>query len=90
MLRSGNHAPSNPLDTLLEAAARVKYDPRFVFMSIGGGLLKRAVEVAIAPGAANIRSLPHQPMSKLKYWLSEAALHVVSTGNDTVGTRHTC
>ncbi|MCA9310139.1 MAG: glycosyltransferase family 4 protein, partial [Phycisphaerales bacterium] len=90
VMYSGNHAPSNPLKTLLEAAARLKDDPRFVFMFIGGGLLKKDVEAAIAAGATNIRSLPYQPMSELKYSLSAADVHVVSIGNDVVGIVHPC
>lgn len=90
VMYSGNHAPSNPLKTLLDAAARLKDDPRFVFMFIGGGLLKKDVEAAIAAGATNIRSLPYQPMSELKYSLSAADVHVVSIGNDVVGIVHPC
>lgn len=90
VMYSGNHAPSNPLTTLLAAAERLKDDPRFVFMFIGGGLLKKDVEAAIAAGAANIRSLPYQPMSDLKYSLSAADVHVVSIGNDVVGIVHPC
>lgn len=90
VMYSGNHAPSNPLTTLLAAAERLKDDPRFVFMFIGGGLLKKDVEAAIAAGTANIRSLPYQPMSELKYSLSAADVHVVSIGNDVVGIVHPC
>lgn len=90
VMYSGNHAPSNPLGTLLDAAARLKDDPRFVFMFIGGGLLKKDVEAAMAAGTANIRSLPYQPMSDLKYSLSAADVHVVSIGNDVVGIVHPC
>ena len=90
IMYSGNHAPSNPLATLLAAAERLKDDPRFVFMFIGGGLLKKDVDAAIAAGASNIRSLPYQPMSDLKYSLSAADVHVVSIGNDVVGIVHPC
>jgi glycosyltransferase involved in cell wall biosynthesis len=90
VMYSGNHSPANPLGTLLEAAGRVRNDPRFVFMFIGGGQAKKDVEKAIAEGGTNIRSLPYQPLESLKYSLSAADLHVVSVGDDVVGIVHPC
>ena len=58
---SGNHSPSNPLSTLLEAARRLRDEPRMVFLFVGGGAGKREVEDAMA-GCPNVRSLPYEPL----------------------------
>lgn len=90
VMYSGNHSPANPLKTLLDAAERLKDDPRIVFYCIGGGGGKKEVDERIAAGATNIVSLPYQPLSELKYSLSAADCHVVSIGNDVVGIVHPC
>lgn len=87
VMYSGNHGPSNPITTLIEAAKRLRDDPRFVFMFIGGGVGKEAVEAADSP---NIRSLPYQPLAELRYSLSAADVHVVAVGDDVVGIVHPC
>jgi glycosyltransferase involved in cell wall biosynthesis len=90
IMYSGNHSPANPLTTLLDAAARLGDDDRLVFMFIGGGAGKKEVEDRIAKGAKNIRSLPYQPLSEIKYSLSAADVHVVSIGDGVVGIVHPC
>ncbi len=91
IMYSGNHSVVHPVTTLLQAAVRLKDDPRLVFMFIGAGLAKKDVQRAIdqdRPG--NIISLPYQPLSDLKYSLSAADVHVVSMGNEMVGIVHPC
>jgi glycosyltransferase involved in cell wall biosynthesis len=44
VMYSGNHSLVHPLDTILDAAEELKDDPRFVFVFIGGGKGKQAVE----------------------------------------------
>lgn len=91
VMYSGNHGPTNPIATVLQAAIRLKDDPRFVFMFIGGGIGKKEVEAAMKEHPdAPIRSLPYQPMSDLKYSLGAADLHVVTVGNEAVGIVHPC
>jgi hypothetical protein len=91
VMYSGNHSIVHPIKTLLQAANEVRDDPRFVFMFIGGGLAKKEVEETIARGAApNVRSLPYQPLDRLRFSLSAADVHVVSMGNDMVGIVHPC
>ncbi len=90
VMYSGNHSPSNPLETLLEAARVLESDPRFLFMFVGGGKEKRKVDGRIALGARNIRSLPYQPLERLGASLSSADLHVVSIGDAVVGVVHPC
>jgi glycosyltransferase involved in cell wall biosynthesis len=91
VMYSGNHSPSNPLKTLLDAAVRLKDDASIQFLFVGGGLGKREVEDTIRLHAlSNARSLPYQPMSELRYSLSAADAHVVSLGNEMVGIIHPC
>lgn len=90
VMYSGNHSPANPIGTVIEAARRLSDRDDIVFMFIGGGLQKQEVEKAIENGASNIRSLPYQPMERLRYSLSAADLHVVTVGNEVVGIVHPC
>jgi hypothetical protein len=91
LMYSGNHSPSNPLRTLLEAADRLKNNPRLKFMFIGGGIGKKEVEQFIADRKlANAIALPYQPLSDLRFSLSAADVHVVSLGDAMVGIIHPC
>lgn len=91
VMYSGNHSPSNPLRTLLDAAVVLKDDPTVEFLFVGGGLGKREVEDCIREHTlTRARSLPYQPMSELRYSLSAADAHVVSLGGDMVGIIHPC
>jgi hypothetical protein len=87
VMYSGNHAPSNPLTTLIEAARRLRDVERLVFMFVGGGAAKAEVEAEKGP---NVRSLPYQPLSELRYSLSAADVHVVTMGDALVGIVHPC
>ena len=91
IMYSGNHGPSAPLDTLIEAALRLQDDPRLHFMFVGGGLGKKPVKAAIRQHhPVNMQSLPYQPLSQIKYSLSAADVHVVSLGDAMVGVVHPC
>jgi glycosyltransferase involved in cell wall biosynthesis len=90
VMYSGNHSPANPISTVLQAAEGMKNEQRLVFFSIGGGSGKREVEQMIASGAKNLRSLPYQPLDRIRYSLSAADVHVVSIGDDVVGIVHPC
>jgi hypothetical protein len=85
IMYSGNHGPSNPLETILAAAVAVRDEPRLHFMFIGGGVGKAAVEAAAGP---NIESLPYQPQEDLKYSLSAADVHLVTMGDAIRGIVH--
>lgn len=88
---SGNHGIALPLETFLKAAIRFKDDPRVVFMFIGDGVRKKEVEAAIRDHSlTNMRSLPYQPIEKLRYSLSAADVHLVSVGDTMVGVIHPC
>jgi len=88
---SGNHGIALPLETFLKAAVRFKDHPRAAFLFIGDGVRKKEVEATIEEyGLTNMVSLPYQPMSTLRYSLSAADAHLVSVGNESVGTIHPC
>lgn len=91
VMYSGNHSPSNPLDTLLAAAEQLKDDDTIRFAFIGGGMGKPPLEVFVVEHKlTNVISLPYQPLSDLRYSLSAADVHVVSLGEDMVGIIHPC
>ncbi|HSV14004.1 MAG TPA: glycosyltransferase family 4 protein [Tepidisphaeraceae bacterium] len=91
IMYSGNHSPSNPLTTLLDAAVRLKNDPNLMFLFVGGGNGKREVEAYIRDHQlTNALSLPYQPLSELKYSLTAADVHVVALGDPMVGIIHPC
>lgn len=85
VMYSGNHGPSNPLDTILKAARMVTDDPRLLFMFIGGGIGKQEVDEA---AGGNIVSLPYQPRVELKNSLSAADVHIVTVGDAVPGIVH--
>jgi glycosyltransferase involved in cell wall biosynthesis len=87
VMYSGNHALTNPLDTLLDASELVRDDARLRFAFIGGGVGKQQVE---ARHGENIVSLPYQEMSVLQYSLSAADVHVATIGDGVVGIVHPC
>ena len=91
VMYSGNHSPSNPLITLLDAAVQLKDEPSLIFLFVGGGLAKRDVERYQRDHAlTNVLSLPYQPLATLGDSLSAADVHVVSLGEAMVGIIHPC
>jgi colanic acid biosynthesis glycosyl transferase WcaI len=91
IMYSGNHSPSNPLETLLEAAAGFKDDDRLRFLFIGGGVGKKGVEEFVRRrGLTNAICLPYQPLERLKYSLTAADVHIVSLGAQMAGIVHPC
>lgn len=91
VMYSGNHSPSNPLDTLLQAALRLRDDDTLRFLFVGGGVGKKDVERFVAQHQlGNVLCLPYQPLADLCYSLSAADVHVVSLGDKMVGIIHPC
>jgi len=90
VMYSGNHAIQHPLDTLLDAAARLENEAGILFVFIGGGAGKAGVERRIAGGATNVVSMPYQPLETLEESLGAADMHVVSMGPEVVGIVHPC
>jgi glycosyltransferase involved in cell wall biosynthesis len=64
VMYSGNHSLVHPLDTLLDAAEQLKDDPQFVFVFIGGGKGKQAVEARIQKNTRDTSEAPQSPESK--------------------------
>lgn len=91
VMYSGNHGYSTPVTTVLQAALKLQERTDIEFMFIGGGVGKKEVEATIAEHKpSNIRSLPYQPLSEIKYSLSAADVHVVTIGDAVVGIVHPC
>lgn len=91
VMYSGNHSPCHPLDTLLEAARRLKTEPEIHFCFVGGGSeFSRVQEFARRHELPNVLCLPYQPMAQLAGSLSAADLHVVVMGLPFVGLVHPC
>jgi colanic acid biosynthesis glycosyl transferase WcaI len=91
VMYSGNHSPSNPLDTILQAANELRDQADFRFLFVGGGIGKRDVETFIREhDLPHALSLPYQPLSELKHSLGAADVHVVSLGQNMVGIIHPC
>jgi hypothetical protein len=91
IMYSGNHSPSNPLDTLLETAVILRDQERLKFLFVGDGAEKRKVERYISENRLeNVLSLPYQPRTELATSLSAADVHVVSLGDDFAGIVHPC
>jgi glycosyltransferase involved in cell wall biosynthesis len=91
VMYSGNMSPSHPVTTLLEASLRLQDRERLLFLFVGGGLGKAEIEAFIEKHRPpNIRLLPYQPLSELRYSLSAADVHLVAMGNEMVGVVHPC
>jgi colanic acid biosynthesis glycosyl transferase WcaI len=91
IMYSGNHSPSNPLTTILEAIVQLKDDSTLRFLFVGGGSGKKEVEQFIrAHNLTNTLSLPYQPLADLKHSLTAADVHIVSLGQNMVGIIHPC
>jgi glycosyltransferase involved in cell wall biosynthesis len=89
VMYSGNHSPVHPLDMLLEAALRLKAEPRFCFLFVGGGSeFARLRALSENLGLANVKFLPYQPIESLSESLSAADLQAVVLGSEMVGTIH--
>ena len=91
VMYSGNHSPVHPLDTLMQAAERLKNDESIALCFIGGGSeFKRVQRWAEAGKRANVLCLPYQPLSELSASLSAADAHVVVMGSAMLGLVHPC
>jgi glycosyltransferase involved in cell wall biosynthesis len=86
VMYAGNVGLSQHLELVLEAAKRLRDDPRILFAIVGDGAKKRSLQAqASAAGLANIRFLPYQPKEKLADTLSGANLHLIPLAAGTSG-----
>ena len=89
VMYAGNHSPCHPLDTLLEAALRLKTREDVAFCFVGGGSeYAKVKQFAIRHELSNVKCLPYQPLNELSNSLSAADLHVVVMGDEFVGIVH--
>ena len=76
---SGNLGRAHDYQTLLDAAERLRAESDIVFLFIGGGHHRTAVDAAVkARGLENIRFLPYQPRERLCRSLGLADAHWLS------------
>jgi colanic acid biosynthesis glycosyl transferase WcaI len=90
VMYSGNHSPVHPLDTLLEAAEKLRDNPEIVFCFVGGGSGFERVKQWARDGKGNALCFPYQPLEQLGASLSAADAHVVVMGDRFVGLVHPC
>jgi len=89
VMYSGNHAVVHPLNTILEAAKKLKYDDKFLFVFIGGGVRKKdVVKFNEENKLNNILSLPYQDRDTIHLSLGAADIHIVIHGNGCTGFTH--
>lgn len=78
VMYSGNLGLSQSLETVLEAAGRLRDDERVLFVLVGDGARRRALEErARRAGLQNVRFLPYQPKEGLADSLGAADVHVI-------------
>lgn len=89
VMYSGNHSPCHPLETVLDAAERLRDRSEIAFCFVGGGSEFRKVRAfAESRGLSNIHTIPYQPLNRLAASLSAADLHLVVMGDPFVGIVH--
>jgi glycosyltransferase involved in cell wall biosynthesis len=87
IMYSGTLGPSNPVDTILAAAEQFEDDPRLVFLFVGGGTGMVDVKARNRP---NVRCLPYEPLSRMRFSLSAGDVQIVSLGDSMAGIVHPC
>jgi glycosyltransferase involved in cell wall biosynthesis len=79
VLHAGNIGLSQNLDMVIEAAERLKADPRIVVLFIGDGNRKAALAArARDRGLSNVRFLPFQPRDQLRWTYAAGDVCLVS------------
>jgi colanic acid biosynthesis glycosyl transferase WcaI len=76
---SGNLGRAHEFQTILDAAEQLRAEPDIIFLFIGGGYQRGALEAqARARGLANVRSVGYQPSEFLSQSLGVADVHWIS------------
>ena len=76
---SGNLGRAHELGILLDAAERLRHRLEIVFLIIGEGNQKEALQAEVTRrGLANVLFKPYQPKEQLKYSLTLPDVHLVS------------
>lgn len=91
IMYAGNHSPVHPLETLMQAAERLKTDAAIVFCFMGGGTeFKRVKQWAEVGKYTNVLCLPYMPLTEMSAPLSGADAQVVIMGEAMLGLVHPC
>ena len=86
VMYSGNLGLSQQLEMVLAAAARLRDDPRIMFVLIGEGARKVwLIERARALDLPNVTFMPYRPRRELAQSLSAADLHLIPLSAGTAG-----
>jgi len=86
VMHSGNVGLSQDLDTVLDAAALVADDKRFLFAIVGEGASKKHLEQrCIQEGASNVEFIPFQEKTDLSESLGSADLHLITLRSGLTG-----
>ncbi len=79
VMHAGNIGLSQSLETVIDAAARLRGDARIVFVFLGDGARRPVLEArAAAAGLDNVRFVPYQPRERLGKTYAAADLFLVS------------
>ncbi|MDR3549758.1 MAG: glycosyltransferase family 4 protein, partial [Candidatus Pacebacteria bacterium] len=71
VMYSGNHSPLHPLDTVLQAALKLRENPAIAFVFVGGGSeFARVKAFAKEYNLSNVVCVPYQPLDHLADSLS--------------------
>lgn len=74
----GTHGMAHGLSTILEAADRLKADPRFAFLLVGEGANKRQLEAQAATrGLRNVTFVPEQPRERIPEYIAASDVCLV-------------
>ena len=92
IMYSGNISPAHRIDTILDAAKQFKNHARLRFVFIGGQQARTRIDAFAQKHdlTSILRTLPYQPLDRIKYSLSAADLHLVSMGDKMTGIVHPC
>ena len=84
----GTIGMAHHLETLLEAAAQLREDPRFLFRIVGEGARRRALEAqARSAGLANVEFCGQRPRGEVARWIADSsACAVLLRQNDVFRT----
>ncbi|MFC2106173.1 glycosyltransferase family 4 protein [Candidatus Bipolaricaulota bacterium] len=86
VLYSGNMGRSHDLETLVEAANRLRDNREILFLFIGDGAKKgKLVDRARELDLPNVRFLPYQPVDRLPYTIPTGDIGVVTLEQGTEG-----
>jgi colanic acid biosynthesis glycosyl transferase WcaI len=86
LLYSGNMGLAHDFQTLLDALARLRHDPRLLLLFVGDGAARASVmEFVRREKLPNVRFLPYQPREELGHSLTAADLSIVTMKSGAEG-----